>query len=102
MAEALQVELVAADRIVWSGEASQVNARTVEGEIGILRGHTPVMSLLARSVVEIVATEGEKVVASVDAGFISVANDRVSILAEHAALGTELATEPAEAAEQAS
>jgi len=89
MADALQVELVAADRIVWSGEASQVNARTVDGEIGIMRGHTPVMSLLAPSVVEVV-TEGTKVVGSVDTGFISVANDRVSILAEHATLGQEV------------
>jgi F-type H+-transporting ATPase subunit epsilon len=101
MADALQVELVSADRIVWSGEATQVNARTVEGEIGILRGHTPVMSLLAPSVVEIVPTQGDKVVASVDAGFISVANDRVSVLAEHAELGTGLA-DAAKAAEQAS
>ena len=90
MADALQVELVSADRIVWSGEATQVNARTVDGEIGILRGHTPVMSLLAPSLVEIVATEGGSVVAAVDAGFISVANDRVSVLAEHAALGSEI------------
>ena len=46
MADALQVELVAADRTVWSGEATMVIARTVEGDIGILRGHAPVLSLL--------------------------------------------------------
>ena len=42
----LQVELVAADRTVWSGEATMVIARTVEGDIGILPGHAPVLSLL--------------------------------------------------------
>lgn len=88
----LDVNLVSADRVVWSGEATTVNARTVEGEIGILTGHTPVLSLLGAGVVEIVPASGAKVVASVDGGFISVANDRVSVLAEHAELGTGLAS----------
>jgi F-type H+-transporting ATPase subunit epsilon len=88
MADQLQVELVSADRVVWSGEASFVVARTVAGEIGILRGHTPVLSLLApSSTVEITPVGGEKVLASVDGGFISVARDRVSILSERAELG---------------
>lgn len=91
MAEALHVELVSADRVVWSGEASEVLARTVEGELGILRGHTPLLSLLAESAVEIVPVSGQggggsRVKASVDGGFISVANDRVSVLSEHVTL----------------
>jgi len=86
----LHVELVSADRTVWSGEASQVNARTVDGDIGILRGHTPILSVLSPSVVEIIPTSGSRVVASVDGGFISVANDRVSILAEHIWRGEEI------------
>ena len=90
MPEALHVELVAADRTVWSGEASQVSARTVEGDLGVLRGHTPLLSLLSPSLVEIAPTSGAKVFASVDGGFISVANDRVSILAEHIVLGQEI------------
>src|SRR3712207_3453981 len=90
MADALTVELVAADRTVWSGEATMVIARTVEGDIGILRGHAPVLSLLADAVVEIDADGGEKVVAAVDGGFISVAQDRVSILSEHAVLADQI------------
>jgi len=90
MADALTVELVAADRTVWSGEATMVIARTVEGEMGILRGHTPVLSLLADAVVEIDTGEGDVVVAAVDGGFISVANDRVSILSEHAILAADV------------
>jgi F-type H+-transporting ATPase subunit epsilon len=90
MADALTVELVAADRTVWSGEASMVLARTVEGEMGILRGHTPVLSLLADAVVEIDSVDGDKVVAAVDGGFISVAHDRVSILSEHAVLAADI------------
>ena len=90
MADVLHVELVSADRTVWSGEASQVSARTVEGDLGVLRGHTPLLSLLSPSLVEISPSSGAKVYASVDGGFISVANDRVSILAEHIALGQEI------------
>lgn len=90
----LDVNLVSADRIVWSGEATTVNARTVEGELGVLTDHTPVLSLLTPSVVEIIPVSGEKIVASVDGGFISVANNRVSVLAEHAELGTRLAETP--------
>ena len=44
----LQVELVSADRTVWSGQAKMVIARTAEGDIGVLRNHTPVLSLLRR------------------------------------------------------
>lgn len=90
MAEALQVELVAADRTVWSGEATMVIARTVEGEMGVLRGHAPLLSLLADAVVEIDGGDGEVVVAAVDGGFISVANDRVSILSANAILASDI------------
>ncbi|MBM9461286.1 F0F1 ATP synthase subunit epsilon [Nocardioides sp. zg-536] len=81
--DTLHVELVAADRTVWSGEAAMIVARTVEGDIGVLRGHAPLLSLLSASVVEIqVAGTNDLVVVAVDGGFLSVANDRVSILAE--------------------
>lgn len=85
----LQVEMVAADRTVWSGEASMVIARTVEGDIGILRGHAPLLSLLTDAAVEIATPDGI-VHAAVDGGFISVAADRVSILSEHALLAEEI------------
>jgi F-type H+-transporting ATPase subunit epsilon len=94
----LQVELVAADRTVWSGDAAMVIARTVEGDLGVLRGHAPVLSLLSESVVEIqVADTDDVVVAAVDGGFISVALDRVSILSEHIELGEEIHVEKAQA-----
>jgi F-type H+-transporting ATPase subunit epsilon len=82
--ENLHVELVAADRTVWSGDAAMIIARTLEGDIGVLRGHAPTLSLLSPSVVEIqVADSDQVVVVAIDGGFLSVANNRVSILAEH-------------------
>jgi len=88
--ETLQVELVAADRLVWSGEAKVVNARTAGGEIGILANHMPILSLLAAGVVEVETPDGESWVAAVDEGFISVAGNRVSILASHAEMATDI------------
>ena len=78
----LQIELVAADRVVWSGQASEVIARTAEGDLGVLAGHAPLLSLLVPGVVKITPVEGDEFRAAVSDGFISVAADRVSILSE--------------------
>lgn len=85
----LHVELVAADRVVWSGEADQVVARTVEGDLGVLVGHTPLLSVLVPGVVQI-KSDSELVHAVVQDGFLSVADDRVSILSEETLLVTEI------------
>jgi F-type H+-transporting ATPase subunit epsilon len=86
----LQVELVAADRTVWSGQATRVIARTTEGDVGVLAHHSPLLSVLVHGVVEIHAEEGDDLVVAVDGGFLSVANNRVSILSENAVLGSEI------------
>ena len=93
----LQVELVAADRTVWSGQATMVIARTTEGDVGVMRNHAPLLSLLVPGVVEIRAVEGDDQVAAVDGGFLSVANNRVSILSEHTVLSHEIDVEQARA-----
>ncbi|MGH3357561.1 MAG: F0F1 ATP synthase subunit epsilon [Nocardioidaceae bacterium] len=93
--EALQVELVAADRIVWSGEASYVLARTVDGEIGVLANHAPTMSLMVENAVRIDTTDGDTWVAAVDSGFLSVADNRVSILSETAEMSHDIDLEKA-------
>ena len=92
---ALQVELVAADRLVWSGEAKMVIARTTEGDVGILPNHAPMLSLLVDGTVDVQTTDGETWVAAVDAGFLSVADNRVSVLSEHAEMSHEIDLEKA-------
>jgi F-type H+-transporting ATPase subunit epsilon len=93
----LQVELVAADRLVWSGEAKMVIARTTEGDVGVLPNHAPMLSLMVDGVVDVQTAEGETWVAAVDAGFLSVANNRISILSEHAEMSHEIDLEKARA-----
>ena len=93
--DAIRVELVAADRLVWSGEATRVIARTTEGDVGILPHHAPLLSLMVDGVVDIHTTDGETWVAAVDAGFLSVAHNRVSILSERAEMSHEIDLEQA-------
>ncbi len=91
----LRVELVAADRLVWSGEAKMVIARTTEGDVGILPNHAPLLSVIIEGVVDVQTADGETWVAAVDAGFLSVAHNRVSILSEHAEMSHEIDLEKA-------
>ena len=77
----LAVELVAADRKVWDGEADMVVARTVDGELGILPGHTPLLGVLVEGEIRIKAREATHT-ATVDGGFLSVDRDKVIIIAE--------------------
>jgi F-type H+-transporting ATPase subunit epsilon len=86
----LHVELVAADRTVWSGDASFILARTTEGEIGIMPNHAPVLSVMVEGVVEVVTDDSERWAAAVDAGFLSVAHNRVSILSESVDLAKDI------------
>ncbi|PZF85771.1 F0F1 ATP synthase subunit epsilon [Jiangella anatolica] len=97
MAEDLNVEVVAADRKVWSGEASIVIARTPEGEIGIMPGHEPVLGLLVAGAVTVRGTGGETVVVAVSGGFLSVSENQIAILAEQAELADEIDVAAAQA-----
>jgi F-type H+-transporting ATPase subunit epsilon len=90
-------ELVAADRLVWSGEAKMVIARTTEGDVGILPNHAPVLSLMVHGIVDVTTSDDETWVAAVDAGFLSVANNRISILSEHAEMSHDIDLEKARA-----
>jgi F-type H+-transporting ATPase subunit epsilon len=89
MANTMQVALVSADREVWSGEATVVNARTLAGEIGVMANHTPIMSVLEAGQVDVRTVDDGHWVAAVDGGFLSVANNQVRLLCEHAEISFE-------------
>ncbi|MFV0319985.1 MAG: F0F1 ATP synthase subunit epsilon [Microbacterium sp.] len=82
----LSVSLVSADAEVWTGEATIVVAKTVEGEIGIMAGHEPILGILAEGEVRITGTDGERVKADARDGFLSMEGDVVTIVAGHAQL----------------
>lgn len=82
----LRVELVAADQAIWSGDAKMVVAKTIEGEIGLLPGHEPMLAILAAGEVRITLAGGESIKASAEDGFLSVEHDVVTVVARHAKL----------------
>lgn len=81
MAE-LVVDLVGADRTIWTGSAESVTAPAADGGIGILPGHSPLMAILREGTVTIVPVGGRAVRFDVLGGFISVDADRVTIVAD--------------------
>jgi len=91
----LQVELVSPERILYSGEADMVIARTVGGgELAFLTGHAPFVGALDIATVTIRSSEGDEVVA-VHGGFIEVSNNTVTILSDVAELGSQIDVERA-------
>jgi F-type H+-transporting ATPase subunit epsilon len=91
----LHVELVVPEGEVWAGDADRVIAKTLEGDIGVLTGHTPVLGILAEGSVVRILPEGDAaadgwLAVAVHGGFLSVADDRISILAHQAELGSQV------------
>jgi F-type H+-transporting ATPase subunit epsilon len=86
----MQVQLVAPDRMVWSGEAEFVLARTVDGELGILPRHAPLLGVLVEGPVKIRRSGEGELVAAVHGGFLSVSAEGVDVLAEIVELSEEI------------
>ncbi|TLF82192.1 F0F1 ATP synthase subunit epsilon [Nocardia cyriacigeorgica] len=92
----MSVDLVAVERLLWSGRASFVSAQTTEGQIGIMAGHEPLLGQLVEGgTVTIVDTDGQRIVAAVHGGFFSVTGDSVRVLAESAEFAGEVDIEAA-------
>jgi F-type H+-transporting ATPase subunit epsilon len=78
----LHVTLVSPTQKVWTGEATFVTARTTEGELGVLPNHSPLFGVLVDGAVSIKCADGSAKDFNVRGGFLSVADNRVSILTE--------------------
>ena len=95
----MHVELVSVERLLWSGDATMVIARTTEGELGVLPGHAPLLGELAPGgIVRIQEEGGEELVFAVHGGFLSVTEEGVSVLAELAERSDEIDVARAEQA----
>jgi F-type H+-transporting ATPase subunit epsilon len=99
----LHVEVLLPDRSLWSGEAGLVIAKTIDGDIGVQTGHSPVFGILSPGSVvrirEVPADDnpGDVVRAAVRDGFLSVTGNRVSILASSGELSGEVDVNAAQA-----
>jgi F-type H+-transporting ATPase subunit epsilon len=95
MAEPMQVAVMAADGPVWEGEAVQVIVRTTEGDMGVLPGHEPFMAALVPCAAEVTSVDGSREIIALDEGFISVFNNRVSVLSAFGVLAREISLDEA-------
>src|SRR3954454_1362845 len=87
----LQVELVAVERTIWSGEARMVIARTTEGELGVLPGHAPLLGQLAEGGVVASRTEsGDDVILAAPGGSLSVSDCWLAFCAQSAESASEI------------
>ena len=78
----VNVELVAPDRVVWTGEADMVIARTTDGELGVMANHIPLLGVLVDAPVRIRQNGSDVKTVNVKGGFLSVTKEKVSVLAE--------------------
>jgi F-type H+-transporting ATPase subunit epsilon len=101
MPETLRVEVVSPERVIFSGEATQVITRTLGGgEIAFLAGHMPLLAALTENHTRIFLTDGEVLDVAVHGGFVEVSDNKVSVLSDLAELGSEIDTRRAETAKE--
>ncbi len=98
----MQVQVVSPERILWSGEAELVTARTVEGgDITFLSGHTPFVGALETGRVTVRPEGGADVVFAVHGGFVEISHNEVSLLTDVAEPAAAVDVARAEAARAA-
>ena len=90
MAE-LNIDIVAVDRKIWSGQGTFLFTRTTSGEIGILPNHIPLVAqLVDDAMVRVERGDEDDLRIAVDGGFLSVTEETVRILVENAQFESEI------------
>ena len=82
--------IVSAERKIFEGEVKQIQATGVEGELGILPGHTPLLTAIKPGIVKFILQDGNEEVIYVSGGFLEVQPNIVTVLADVAIRGSEL------------
>ena len=78
----MQVNIVAADHPVWTGQAKSVVIPAYEGAMGILPDHQPILTLFEEGIVTVVDPQGERHEFEVSDGFISFDSNRLTVAVE--------------------
>ena len=82
--------IVSAERKIFEGEVKQIQATGVEGELGILPGHTPLLTAIKPGIVKFTLQDGNEDVIYVSGGFLEVQPNIITVLADVAIRGSEL------------
>ena len=96
----LRLEVVTPERTVLQTEAESVIVPGAEGRLGFLQGHAPIVAGLKIGIVEYGKVHGEKERVAITGGFVELADDKVSILADAAELAAEIDVARAQAARE--
>ena len=86
MANQITVNVVSAEREIWSGKADMLVAKTSVGEIGLLAGHEPILAVLVAGEIRISSGEGKVVANTEEGGFLSMESDVVTVVVRDAQL----------------
>ena len=83
----MRVTVISPDAAIFDGDADSVVAPAIDGSVGILPNHAPLMSILGSGTL-VVRTDGVVREFPVQGGFLQVVKDTVRILAERVERGT--------------
>ncbi|CAM2930085.1 F0F1 ATP synthase subunit epsilon [Paenibacillus sediminis] len=93
------LEIVTPERVVFSQQVDSLIVRGVEGELGILPGHIPMVTPLKVAPIDVKVGK-DHLTFAVNGGFVEVRKDKVVVLAESAELSSEIDVERAKAAKE--
>lgn len=86
----LSLKIVTPSRIMYDGEAEMVIMRTKVGDIGIMAGHQPLVTVLDYGVLKLKISENEEKRAAVLGGFVEIDGEGVNILTDIAEWSDEI------------
>ncbi|MFQ3245744.1 MAG: F-type H+-transporting ATPase subunit epsilon [Chitinophagales bacterium] len=86
----MQVEVVSAEREIFSGEATMLIATAISGELGIYPQHTPLLTSLKPGDVRVQTADGEEQVIYVSGGILEVTPKKITVLSDSAMRADDL------------
>jgi len=78
----MKLRVVSPSSVVYEGEASALTATAWDGEVGVLPGHAPFLTLLGKGMLVVTPASGDKRVFNISGGVMKVENNAVTVLAE--------------------
>jgi len=101
MSKTIQCDIVSAKESIYSGKVQMVVAHGAEGDLGIMPGHTALLTQLAPGPIQVVKENGEADIYYISAGFLEVQPSLVTVLADFAERAKDIDEAAAEAARKA-
>ncbi|PKH03080.1 F0F1 ATP synthase subunit epsilon [Psychromonas sp. MB-3u-54] len=94
------LDVVSAEESLFSGRVSHLQVSGEEGELGIMPGHTPLLTPIKPGMVKMVKQHGDEEVFYISGGFLEVQPGGVTVLADTAIRGVDLDKAKAEEAKR--